>query len=70
MRGAHPGIPAMADPPYPPSRRRALGLLLSGGTSLLLGGCALNRWSTAVGEATQPLNERIEALLQGKGPVP
>jgi DMSO/TMAO reductase YedYZ molybdopterin-dependent catalytic subunit len=67
MRGADPGLPEMA---ALPGRRRALGLLLSGGSSLLLGGCALNRWSTAVGEATQPLNERIEALLQGKGPVP
>jgi DMSO/TMAO reductase YedYZ molybdopterin-dependent catalytic subunit len=52
------------------SRRRSLGLLLASGSSLLLGGCALNRWSGLVGEATQPLNERLEALLQAKGPLP
>jgi DMSO/TMAO reductase YedYZ molybdopterin-dependent catalytic subunit len=60
----------MASPPDPLSRRRSLGLLLGGGSSLLLGGCALNGWSETVGEATQPLNERIEALLQGKGTLP
>ncbi|MEA5389914.1 molybdopterin-dependent oxidoreductase [Cyanobium gracile UHCC 0139] len=60
----------MADPPESLSRRRSLGLLLGGGSSLLLGGCALNGWSETVGEATQPLNERIEALLQGKGRLP
>jgi DMSO/TMAO reductase YedYZ molybdopterin-dependent catalytic subunit len=47
-----------------------LGLGLGGGSSLLLGGCALNGLSESVGNATQPLNERIEALLQGKGRVP
>jgi len=52
------------------SRRRSLGLLLGGAPSLLLGGCALNAHSEAVGAATQPLNERIEALLQGKGTLP
>lgn len=51
-------------------RRQVIGLGLSGGSSLLLGGCALNGLSEAVGEATQPLNERIEALMQGRGPVP
>lgn len=52
------------------SRRQLLGFTLGGGSSLFLGGCALNGLSTAVGQATEPLNERIEALLQGSGPVP
>lgn len=52
------------------SRRRSLGLLLGGGSSLLLGGCALNRWSGSVGEATQPLNEWLEARLQGQEMLP
>jgi DMSO/TMAO reductase YedYZ molybdopterin-dependent catalytic subunit len=52
------------------NRRQLLGLGAGGGASLLLGGCALNGWSGAVGEATQPLNERIEARLQGRGAVP
>jgi DMSO/TMAO reductase YedYZ molybdopterin-dependent catalytic subunit len=52
------------------NRRQLLGLGLSGGSSLLLGGCALNGLSETVGKATQPLNERIEALMQGKGNVP
>ncbi len=52
------------------SRRQLLGLGISGGSSLLLGGCALNDLSSSVGDATQPLNERLEALLQGRGPVP
>ncbi len=60
----------MVSPPDPLSRRRSLGLLLGGGSSLLLGGCALNGLSGAVGEATEPLNERIEALMQGKGILP
>ncbi len=51
-------------------RRRLLRLGLATAPSLLLGGCALNGLSGAVGDATQPLNERIEALLQGGGPVP
>jgi DMSO/TMAO reductase YedYZ molybdopterin-dependent catalytic subunit len=52
------------------NRRQLLGLGVSGGSALLLGGCALNGLSESVGNATQPLNERIEALMQGKGPVP
>ncbi|MCT0199408.1 molybdopterin-dependent oxidoreductase [Synechococcus sp. CS-1325] len=52
------------------NRRQLLGLGVSGGSSLLLGGCALNGFSEQVGKATQPLNESIEALLQGKGQVP
>lgn len=51
-------------------RRQLLGLGLGGGSSLLLGGCALNGLSESVGNATQPLNERLEALLQGRGRVP
>jgi len=51
-------------------RRQWLGLGVSGGSSLLLGGCALNGLSKAVGNATQPLNERIEALMQSRNPVP
>lgn len=51
-------------------RRQLLGLGLGGGSSLLLGGCALNGLSESVGHATQSLNERLEALLQGKGAVP
>ncbi len=56
--------------PFRLNRRQLLGLGVSGGSSLLLGGCALNGLSEAVGNATQPLNERSEALLQGKGKVP
>ncbi len=52
------------------NRRQLLDIGLSAGPSLLLGGCALNGFSEAVGHATQPLNERIEALMQGKGKVP
>lgn len=52
------------------TRRQLLGLGYSGGAPLLLGGCALNRFSEQVGKATQPLNERLEAWLQGKGKVP
>jgi DMSO/TMAO reductase YedYZ molybdopterin-dependent catalytic subunit len=51
-------------------RRQVLGLGLGGGSSLLLGGCALNGVNEAVGNATQPLNERLEALLEGRGRVP
>ncbi len=51
-------------------RRQLIGVGVGGSSSLLLGGCALNGLSEAVGNATQPLNERIEALLQGTGPVP
>jgi DMSO/TMAO reductase YedYZ molybdopterin-dependent catalytic subunit len=60
----------MVIPADPLSRRRSLRLLLGGAPALLLGGCALNAQSEAVGAATQPLNERIEALLQGKGKLP
>jgi hypothetical protein len=52
------------------NRRELIGLGFSGGSSLLLGGCALNGLSEAVGKATQPFNERIEGLMQGKGKVP
>ncbi|MDM7937781.1 MAG: molybdopterin-dependent oxidoreductase [Cyanobium sp. CZS 48M] len=52
------------------SRRRLLGLGVSGGSSLLLGGCALNGLSEQVGQFSEPLNQRLEALLQGRGPVP
>ena len=48
------------------TRRRLLGLGLGGGSSLVLGGCALNGFSTAVGQASEPLNERVDALLQGE----
>ena len=44
------------------NRRQLLGLGVSGGSSLLLGGCALNGLSETVGNATQPLNERIEVI--------
>jgi len=60
----------MAASPEALSRRHALGLLLANGSSLVLGGCALNDWSETVGEATQPLNERLEALLQGRHQLP
>jgi DMSO/TMAO reductase YedYZ molybdopterin-dependent catalytic subunit len=55
---------------HPLHRRQLLALGLGGSSSLLLGGCALNGVSTAVGNASQPLNERLEALLQGRGRVP
>ena len=58
------------DPRHRFSRRRLLGFGLSGGSSLLLGGCALNGFSEKVGEASEPLNQRLEAELQGRGPVP
>lgn len=51
-------------------RRQLLRIAGGGGASLLLGGCGLDGFSEVVGQATQPLNERIEAWLQGKGPVP
>jgi len=55
---------------HPLNRRQLLALGLGGSSSLLLGGCALNGVSAAVGNASQPLNERLEALLQGRGRVP
>ncbi|CAK6697056.1 MULTISPECIES: molybdopterin-dependent oxidoreductase [unclassified Synechococcus] len=58
------------DPSPQFSRRRLLGLGVSGGSSLLLGGCALNGLSEQVGQASEPLNQRLEVLLQGRGPVP
>jgi DMSO/TMAO reductase YedYZ molybdopterin-dependent catalytic subunit len=61
-------LSAEMSPPPPVSRRRLLGLGVAGGSSLVLGGCALNGFSEAVGGATQPLNERLEALLQGRVP--
>ncbi|MCT0218698.1 molybdopterin-dependent oxidoreductase [Synechococcus sp. CS-1329] len=58
------------DPASLLSRRRLLGLGASAGSSLLLGGCALNGLSEQVGQISEPLNQRLEALLQGRGPVP
>jgi DMSO/TMAO reductase YedYZ molybdopterin-dependent catalytic subunit len=52
------------------SRRRLLALGASAGSSLLLGGCALNGFSEQMGQISEPLNQRLEALLQGRGPVP
>jgi len=36
----------------------------------MLGGCALNPYGPEVADATAPLNERLEAWMQSKGPVP
>ena len=52
------------------NRRQLLKAGLGAGGSLLLGGCWMDGYGQDVAGATRPLNERIEAWLQSKGPVP
>lgn len=52
------------------NRRQLLKAGLGAGGSLLLGGCFFDGAGQGVASATRPLNERIEAWLQSKGPVP
>ena len=56
--------------PQPLRRRQLLQAGLAAGGGAMLGGCALNGVGPEVAQATAPLNERIEAWLQSKGPVP
>lgn len=65
-----PPQPSGSDAPHALSRRQLLqgGLAASGG--LLLGGCALNGLGPQLSQATTPMNERLEAWFQSKGPVP
>ena len=56
--------------PQPLRRRQLLQAGLAAGGGAMLGGCALNGAGPEVAAATAPLNERIEAWLQSKGPVP
>ena len=52
------------------SRRQLLQGGLAASSGMLLGGCALNGLGPQLSQATTPINERIEAWLQSKGPVP
>ena len=52
------------------NRRQLLKAGLGAGGSLLLSGCWMDGYGQDVANATRPLNERIEAWLQSKGPVP
>jgi DMSO/TMAO reductase YedYZ molybdopterin-dependent catalytic subunit len=62
---------AMPTPPSPgPGRRQFLQAGLATAGQLLLGGCALNELGPGVAGASRPLNERLEAWLQSRGPVP
>ena len=63
--------PASPDNSSLPLRRRHVlqGAMAAGG-GVMLGGCALNGIGPEVAQASGPLNERIEAWLQSKGPVP
>lgn len=54
----------------PLTRRHLLRGGLAAGGGLMLGGCALNPYGPEVADATAPLNERLEAWMQSKGPVP
>ncbi|MEB3324468.1 MAG: molybdopterin-dependent oxidoreductase [Cyanobacteriota bacterium] len=59
-----------SDSSVPLTRRQLLRGGLAAGGGLVLGGCALNGLGPEVAEASGPINERIEAWLQSKGPVP
>ena len=52
------------------SRRQLLRSGLTAGGGLLLGGCYFDGFGQNVARATGPLNQRLEAWLQSKGPVP
>jgi DMSO/TMAO reductase YedYZ molybdopterin-dependent catalytic subunit len=67
---ADPSPPSPSEIPSPLRRRQVLQGGLAAGSGLLLGGCALNGFGPQVARATRPLNERLEAWLQSKGPVP
>lgn len=65
--------PSSTDGSYssvPLTRRQLLRGGLAAGGGLVLGGCALNGLGPEVAEASGPINERIEAWLRSKGPVP
>ena len=59
-----------AQPGWIGGRRRLLRAGLVAGGQLLLGGCALDGLGPTVAEASRPLNARLEAWLQSRGPVP
>ena len=52
------------------SRRQLLQWSGFSGASLLLGGCATNLFSEQVGQAFEPLNQNLQALLLSQKPVP
>ncbi|MEH2122224.1 molybdopterin-dependent oxidoreductase [Nostoc sp.] len=52
------------------SRRRLLQLSGLSGVGFLLGGCGTNLFSDNVWQISEPLNERLEALLLSQKPVP
>jgi DMSO/TMAO reductase YedYZ molybdopterin-dependent catalytic subunit len=52
------------------NRRQVLKAGLGVGGSLLLGGCWADGYGEDVANASRPLNERIEAWMQSKGPGP
>ena len=52
------------------SRRRLLQLSGLSGLGFLLGGCGTNLFSDNVWQISEPLNERLEALLLSQKPVP
>jgi DMSO/TMAO reductase YedYZ molybdopterin-dependent catalytic subunit len=52
------------------SRRQMMQWSGLSGLSILLGGCGSSFLSETVGQATEPLNQRIQALLLNQKPVP
>ncbi len=52
------------------SRRQFLQWSGLSGASLLLGGCATSLFSEQVGQAFEPLNQNLQALLLSQKPVP
>ncbi|PSB16990.1 oxidoreductase [Phormidesmis priestleyi ULC007] len=52
------------------SRRQLLQWSGLSGASLLLGGCATSLFSEQVGQAFEPLNQNLQALLLSQKPVP
>ena len=52
------------------SRRQLLQWSGFSGASLLLGGCATSLFSEQVGQAFEPLNQSLQALLLSQKPVP
>ena len=57
-------------PKHTLSRRRLLQLSGLSGVGFLLGGCGTNLLSDNVWQISEPLNERLEALLLTQKPVP
>ncbi len=52
------------------SRRQLLQWSGLSSIGVLLGGCGTSFLSETVGQATEPLNQRVQALLLSQGPVP